>query len=181
LRSPPSPKDKADANPRQALKDLKRARQALLTPDVPLAIKATEKALLTLRQHAPLRLRRVEVIRAPALGLGHYDPLVGAKLTGNVVYLYVEAESFSLNRHGDGSFEGSLEVKGHFALNGESLGERSLGRHHFFTRDEMPLTAFTADLQLGKTVPPGMYTVDLTVTCAISGEAATGRTGFSAS
>jgi hypothetical protein len=122
----------------------------------------------------------VEACAKPALGVGLYEPLPGGKLKSNVVYLYVEAEAFSMNAHGDGSFEASLEVMGRFSLDGAELGERSLGRHHFFTRDPMPLTAFSVDLKLGEKVPPGEYAVELKVKCAISGAESRGQTRFSA-
>ena len=156
---------------------LGRALRQLSAGQRQAALGTLEAAVKTLRQDAPLEVRKAVVVARPHTGLGIYDEV--AVVPGRLVMLYVEVANHTHRPLRDGRFQVALAVSGHFHYeDGTDLGERVLGQHRYMTHTPAGVTSFGLDLKLGEKAPAGRYDVDLEVKDTLGGKRATRKLSF---
>lgn len=131
------------------------------------AARHLETAMRTIEQRSPLRIRKAVVVQEPPKGFGQYLKADGAIVRDRVLRVYVELSGHQHMTRVSGAasptYDVSLAVRGEFFVDGESLGERSLGEHRFQSRSFAPATWFAVDAKLGDQAPAGEYEVLLKV------------------
>lgn len=146
------------------------------------AVAELEQALAKARAAAPLEIRKAVVVHEPHTGLGIYRPAPRNQVMDRQLRLYVEVAGFTYRTLppdiGGEQFQTRLNVTGTFFMDGQPLGERSLGAHEFVTRTPTGITSFGVEALLGAKAPPGAYELVLRVSDAHSNKSAAYRTHF---
>lgn len=146
------------------------------------ARQAVAAAAALLREEPRLTLPKVVVVHEPHRGLGLYTPAQRGQVRGRLLRLYVEAEHIGHrllpSDEGGERAEVELEVAGTFFVDGQNIGERSLGTHRFVTRTPIALTSFGVEATLGDKAPAGVYEVLLRVRDVVTGQVASHRARF---